>query len=82
MIDIVEHSIPNSWHKEMMVQGFDPVEHSLQELQEFCEWLETTEEMDPHHSSTHVVPKKKKGTRSEVDASHDDETTHKGVKSS
>ena len=79
LIDIVEHSIPNSWHKKMMVHVFDPVEHSLQE---FCEWLKTTEEMDPHHSSTNDVPKKKKGMRSKVDASCNDEMTHKGVKSS
>ena len=36
----------------MTLVNFDPVEHSLQELQEFCERMETMEEMDP---SNHIA---------------------------
>ena len=80
LIDIIENSVPNKWRKNMTLVNFDPVEHSLQELQEFCERMETMEEMDP---SNHIAKGgKHKGARPDTMASHGKHTTHKGAKSS
>ena len=45
-IDIIEHSIPSKWQQQMLLQGWDPVVHSLQELQEFCEQIELVKNME------------------------------------
>jgi uncharacterized protein YerC len=36
IVDIVEHNIPATWQRNMLIQGWDPVLHTLQDLQEFC----------------------------------------------
>ena len=41
-----EFSIPNSWHKRMIMLGFDPVAASLTEFIEFCERIEFTKGLD------------------------------------
>ena len=38
---------PASWQKGMVQHGFDPADHSLNELIEFCECFEYTEDHDP-----------------------------------
>ena len=45
LMDIVEVSIPFSWQKQLLLQGFEISEHMLQELVEFCEHLEVTEDL-------------------------------------
>ncbi len=50
IIDAVEFSIPNTWRKKMMEQGFNPVAHLLQELKEFCERQEVAKAMGPRWS--------------------------------
>ena len=44
IIDIVLSGIPNSWEKQMYLQGFDPLVHSIDEITEFCERMEANED--------------------------------------
>jgi hypothetical protein len=43
--NIVEASLPNSWQRQLILQGFEITEHMLDELIEFCERLEVTEDL-------------------------------------
>jgi hypothetical protein len=45
LMDIIEVSIPFSWQKQLLLQGFEISECMLQELVEFCEHLEVTEDL-------------------------------------
>jgi hypothetical protein len=45
--EVGEFSIPDSWQKGMVQHGFDPADHLLNELIEFCECFEYTEDHDP-----------------------------------
>ncbi len=45
LMEHAEFAIPNAWQKQMVLQGFNPVEHSLQEFIEFCERLEVSEDI-------------------------------------
>jgi hypothetical protein len=45
LLDIYENGVPNSWQKQFLLQGFDPIEHTKQEFLEFCERLEATEDI-------------------------------------
>jgi hypothetical protein len=45
--EVGEFSIPASWQKGMVQHGFDPADHSLNELIEFCKHFEYTEDHDP-----------------------------------
>jgi hypothetical protein len=45
LMDIIEISIPFSWQRQLVIQGFDINEHTLNELVEFCERLEVTEDL-------------------------------------
>jgi hypothetical protein len=44
--EIIQHvatAIPDSWKKQMLLQNWDPIDHTLQEFAEFCERIELTE---------------------------------------
>lgn len=43
VIDILEFGVPNAWQKNMVLQGFDPMIHSITEFVAFCERHEFTE---------------------------------------
>ena len=45
MVEILESSMPSSWHQQMIIQGFDPAEHSLHDLMDFCERLQVSEQL-------------------------------------
>jgi hypothetical protein len=45
LLDIYENGVPNTWQKQFLLQGFDPIEHSKSEFLEFCERLEATEDI-------------------------------------
>ncbi len=45
LLDIYENGVPNSWQKQFLLQGFDPIEHTKQEFLEFCKRLEATEDI-------------------------------------
>ena len=44
MVEIILNGIPNSWVKEMDKQNFDPEVRTQQELIDFCERMESSEE--------------------------------------
>ena len=58
ILDIAEFGTPNSWQKQMVVQGFDPVNNTVSAFVEFCERLEQTESFKEKEES----PKKAKAT--------------------
>jgi hypothetical protein len=43
IVDILEFGVPNSWQKNMVLQGFDPMIHAVTDFVEFCERHEFTE---------------------------------------
>jgi len=43
MLDLLEFGMPSSWQKAMILQDFDPIDHTMAELVSFCERLELTE---------------------------------------
>jgi hypothetical protein len=43
VLDILEFAIPNTWQKSMVLQGFDPLIHTVSEFVSFCERHEFTE---------------------------------------
>jgi hypothetical protein len=43
IIDIIEFGIPNSWQRNMVLQGFDPMDSTLADLVAFCKRHEFTE---------------------------------------
>ena len=43
--EILEHAIPSAWQKEMTRQGFEPINHTLNDIVEFCERMEVTESL-------------------------------------
>ena len=46
LLDLAEFAMPSTWQRTMIVQGFNPMEHSLQEFVEFCQRMEYTEAHD------------------------------------
>jgi hypothetical protein len=44
-VEIIEYNIPPSWRASMVVHGFEPINHTLSEIIEFCEKLEYSEGM-------------------------------------
>ena len=45
--EVLEHfefAIPNAWQKQMVLQGFNTLEHTTEEFVEFCERLEFSED--------------------------------------
>ena len=59
--EIIEHAefaIPASWRQQMILQGFEPIDHTLDEFTQFCERLEFTEKL---HEANHVRKPKPDG---------------------
>jgi hypothetical protein len=55
--DILEFGVPNSWQKNMVLQGFDPLSHTTSELVAFCERHEFTEGTLDNTEDKQVKPK-------------------------
>ena len=60
LLEVLEFGCPNSWQKQMVLQDFDPMEHTVQEFTRFCERIEKTEERpdvrknkDSNHKPNH-----------------------------
>ena len=72
LCDIVEFGSPPVWQNMMLIQGFDIINHTLDELVEFCEHLESVEELYDAHMKPEVKPK--------VDVKHgsNNENKHSG----
>jgi hypothetical protein len=66
--EVGEFSIPASWQKGMVQHGFDPADHSLNELIEFCKRFEYTEDHDP--ALVRQKPKLQVGGMGESKPSH------------
>ncbi len=47
IIDILLHAVPNSWEREMDLQGFDPLDHTPTEVVDFMEQVELAERRAP-----------------------------------
>ena len=47
LLDIYEYGIPKSWSKQFLLQNWHPQHHTKQEFREFCERLETAEDITP-----------------------------------
>ena len=45
ILDLLEVSMPHAWQRHMRLQGFKPLESSIKEFVDFCERLESTEEL-------------------------------------
>jgi hypothetical protein len=45
LLDIYEYGIPKTWSKHFLLQNWDPQHHTKQEFREFCERLESAEEI-------------------------------------
>jgi len=43
LLDLMEFGIPSSWQKAMILQDFDPANHTIAEFIGFCKCLELTE---------------------------------------
>lgn len=50
LMDIILHGTPKSWQNEMERQGFDPIEHTLNEVVTFMERIEATEDFEGRKS--------------------------------
>ena len=45
MKDLLEFSIPWAWRIKMVKQAFRPLEHSIADIVDFCEWQEVAEDL-------------------------------------
>ena len=52
LLDIAEFAVPATWQKTMVMHGFDPTMHTMQEFVEFCERLEYAEGFEPNTGNT------------------------------
>ena len=43
ILDILEYAMPCSWQRQMVLQGFDPIEYTVSDLVDFCKRMESTE---------------------------------------
>ena len=50
--DLLEFGMPRSYQRAMVLQGFDPMIHTVTEFIEFCERLEAVESYDAPNTST------------------------------
>ena len=58
--DILDHGNPGSWQKQMILQGFDPLKHSMKEFMDFYERIERTEDFLGGNPGPLQVTKKQK----------------------
>ena len=65
LLDIYEYGIPKSWSRQFLMQNWNPQEHTKQEFREFCERLETAEDISPR---TFVKSKNNNGPRGRFDS--------------
>ena len=48
LMDIAEFSVPAMWQKMMIMHGFDPANHMIEEFIEFCERIAFSEGNEQH----------------------------------
>jgi hypothetical protein len=59
IMDILENGVPGTWSKNMVLQGFDPVESTITEFVAFCERHEYTEGTLDNSKPNHTEAKPK-----------------------
>ena len=65
LVDILLFGTPKSWQREMDRQGFDPLTHTAQQVIDFMERIEMTEDFDSDKKTATVTKKNgKKNTNS------------------
>ena len=47
LLNILEYSVPNSWQKEFVRTGYDPLDSDIKAFIDRCERIEFTEALDP-----------------------------------
>ena len=66
LVEIVETLCPNSWQRQLLLQGFDVTEHTLTNLVEFYDRLQTVEEI---YDDNIKKSSDKNGTKSKTNSS-------------
>ena len=61
ILDIVLFGTPKFWHKEMDRQGFDPMNHDINQVVDFMEQIEAAEDFDPNPKNKSKDKSKGKG---------------------
>ena len=76
----LEFAIPTKWQKQMILQGFNAVDKTIDEFIEFCERLETSEDIfDSTHAKKHN--KTQMGKSKNGNSYHPDSLVNRGRKS-
>ena len=65
IVDLLEYGVPNSWQRSMILQDFNPLQHTVTEFVQFCERLEQVEanEGRGQANSTDQKPKASKAVK-------------------
>ena len=77
-IDIILYGTPGSWAREMECQGFDPMDHTAEEVVAFMEQLESAEAHDK--TATKVESKKTDKSSPNKKKSSKEDSSKKGTK--
>jgi hypothetical protein len=84
VLDLLEFGVPNSWQKNMVLQGFEPLNHTASEFVAFCERHEFTEGSLDNSEKNVAKPKpspkggddRKSGAKSSVEAHSNKKRKH------
>ena len=64
LMDVFDNSVPSSWNKQMVLQGFEPVKSTIQDFIEFCERIKQAEVMEPTKPGVQVAEGKSTSKKS------------------
>ena len=64
LLDILEFGMPSSWQKQMVLQDFDPLQHTIKQFTEFCERMEQVEAHEGTKVTSSSSNKKSEGSKS------------------
>jgi hypothetical protein len=70
LLDIILYGTPKSWQKEMERQGFDPMDHTLNEVVDFMERIESSEDFDTTKPNNQDKSKDKSKNRGKTNRPH------------
>jgi len=86
ILDILESAVPNTWQKEFVRSGFDPIEHDVREFIERSERVELTESLEtkkgdrPNNNNNHNGKKNKQNDHGMKSNHHRSDGSNKGSK--
>ena len=64
LLDIFEYASPQRWQRQMTLQGYDPIQGSIDDMVRFCERMEAAEEDDVKPKAK---PSSKNGSQGKAD---------------